>query len=211
MNLKAKKNFLLVICMGLILGTGGCLNLPKRNLESYKFYHLRVLNFPIKLEQKIPQVSWQLTVEEPSSAVRLDTDLVIVDDGYTEVTHIKNIRWIDRLPLLVQQLLLDLFEKSGKIKGVGSPVEGLDSKYILLTDIKSFELTLNPSCVKIRLAVKLMRIKDREVIAAKIFEETFPTLDESLLEVMKTFTQGINQLGQEIVFWTLMQPMYVEK
>ena len=208
MNLKFKRNTLFIICMTLILGGGGCLNLPKRNIESPKLYHLRALDIPLKVEQSIPEVSWQLTVEEPSSDVRLDTDLVIVDGNYMEVTHVQNIRWVDRLPLLVQQLLLDLFEKSGKIRGVGSPVEGLDSKYILLTDLKSFELTLTPPCVKIRLAVKLMRVKDREIIGANIFETSIPISDESLKNVMEAFSQGINQLGQEIVFWTLTQPKH---
>ncbi len=195
------KVFFILGCLSCLLA--GCINLPKEG-EKNKIFYLKASSFSEEEKQILPTVTWQLTIEDPTSDIRLNTDRFVVQQSYAELTYVAGARWVDRLPNLVQQVLVDLFENSGKIQGVGLPIDGLEADYVLLVDVRDFELIVGPTQeVKICLFVKIMRLKDREIVAGRSFEKTIAVSKESLTEVVQAFLQGMNQVGKEIVTWTL--------
>lgn len=181
----------------------GCVNLPKDN-DKNKIFYLRADSFSEVEKQNLPTVNWQLTIEDPTADIRLNTERLVVQQSYAELTYIAGARWVDRLPNLVQQVLVDLFENSGRIQGVGLPIDGLEADYVLLVDVRDFELIVGSSQeIKICLFAKIMRLKDREIVAGRSFEKTIAVSKESLKEVVQAFLQGMNQVGKEIVAWAL--------
>lgn len=195
---------LLIGCLSLSLSA--CINLPK-NTERYKLFYLKSLPFTQEEKNALPAVEWQLTIEEPSCDGRLNTDKIVVQEFSAQLTHIAGALWVDRLPHLVQQLLLNLFENSSKIEGVGLPIEGLDADYVLLTDIRDFELVVsNKKEIRIRLFAKLMRLRDREVIGARTFEKAIPLKENNIEEVIQSFLEAMNSVGKELVSWCLHNP-----
>jgi len=50
-----------------------------------------------------------------------------------------NSQWTDRVPLLLQSLLVEAFEKSGRIAAVGRETAGIRADYVLETEIRDFE------------------------------------------------------------------------
>ena len=185
-NIFRRASTLALGCLSLLI-MSGCLSLPK-NSEKYKLFYLKTLPFSEKERASLHPVKWQLILEDPSCDGRLNTDRIVVQSSSAEITHISGARWVDRLPNLIQQLLLNLFENSGQIKGVGTSLDGLDADYVLLIDIRDFELMVRESKeVRIRIFAKMMRLKDREIVGAKTFESIVPITQDSFKEVIDAF------------------------
>src|SRR5712671_4897686 len=68
---------------------------------------------------ELPQVGWQLVVEEPSAAKGIDTDRIAIAPTPLEVKYFPNARWADRAPKMVQTLMIQSFENTKKIVSVG--------------------------------------------------------------------------------------------
>jgi len=192
-------------CFCLLLFSG-CINLPK-NSEKHKLFYLKMLPFSQEEQKALRPVKWQLIIEDPSCDGRLNTDRIIVQESSAEITHIAGARWVDRLPNLIEQLLLNLFENSEKIKGVGPSLDGLDADYVLLVDIRDFELLVQETKkVRVRLFAKIMRLRDREIVGAETFEDIIPIEQNSSKEVIEAFLVAANNVGKKIVIWSLEAP-----
>ena len=198
-----KKKHRWMFLLGLILSQGSCINIPSGKNDASHLFYLETQKSASKTWEGIPKVSWQLFIEEPETDARLDTDRVIINKGNGEVTHAHGIRWVERLPLLILQLLFDLFDQSQKIKGVGSALDSIDADYILLIDVKTFEFMPCSKEVRIRLNAKLMDAQNREIVGGKTFQREISVLDESMDHVMSAFIQSINEVGRDLVRWTL--------
>ncbi len=210
--LLTKKNFFFKTLTGFLgcfflLMLSGCMNLPKSS-ERYKLFYLKAQPFSGEECATLRPVKWQLIIEDPSCDGRLNTDRIIVQAPSAEITHVAGARWVDRLPTLIEQLLLNLFEDSGQIKGVGSSLDGLDADYVLLIDIRDFELKVNTHKeICVRIFAKIMRLKDREIIGAKTFKRTILLPQDSLKDVIEAFLSAANAVGKEIVIWSLEAPL----
>lgn len=210
--LLTKKNLFFKILPGFLgcfflLMLSGCMSLPKSS-EKYKLFYLKAQPFSEKERAALRPVKWQLIIEDPSCDGRLNTDRIIVQAPSAEITHVAGARWVDRLPTLIEQLLLNLFEDSGQIKGVGNSLDGLDADYVLLIDIRDFELKVqNTKEVCVRIFAKIMRLKDREIIGAKTFKRTILIPQDSFKDVIEAFLSAVNTVGKEIVIWSLETPL----
>lgn len=190
--------------IGIILS--GCISLPTGKNDGVRIFYLP--SSPLKQSDlnQIRSVPWQLTIEEPTASERLDSDHLVVDMGGGEVSHVKDIRWVERLPVLLHQLVLDIFEESGKLGGVGDSVKGLDAQYILLLDFGNFEFVVAQKEVKIRVKAKLMNTREREVVAAQTFTRILKTPSESSQEVTEALIKGMNEIAADLLKWTLETP-----
>lgn len=187
----------------IIISVSGCVNLPEIRKPPMTLYYLEVLPLTeFRAQNPRKRLNWQLTIEEPCADTRFDSDYVIVDSGESKVNYVKDIRWVTRLPLLVQEVFITLFEQSSVVKGVGDPSEGIDSDYILLTDIKSFQLKVGskPS-TSIQIYGRLMRASDRELLAAKLFSVDIPVASETPKDVMAGFVMSINEVTRSMIDW----------
>jgi cholesterol transport system auxiliary component len=62
-----------------------------------------------------PAVGWQLVVGTPVAADSLDRERIALERAPNVMDYYANAQWPDRLALVVQTLLVEAFEKSGKI------------------------------------------------------------------------------------------------
>ena len=66
-------------------------------------------------------------------------NLALKDETGAQVVGPEGV-WGDKLPRIVQSKLVEAFENSGKLGGVGMPGQGLAIDYQIVTDIRSFEI-----------------------------------------------------------------------
>ena len=78
-------------------------------------------------------------IEEPVAAGGLDTDAIAIYPSPTEVKYYAGARWTERAPKMIQTLLVESFENSGKITAVGRQAIGLYSDYNLKTELREFQ------------------------------------------------------------------------
>ena len=146
----------------------------------------------------------QILVPEPTALKSLDSEQVVVRVSPSEIRYLANSQWGDRLPRIVQSKLVQAFENSGKLGGVGKPGQGLAIDYQIVTDIRAFEVNASsPKAATVEISVKILNDRNGSVRAQNVFRATVPVSGED----NATFISGINRafakVGADIVDWTL--------
>jgi cholesterol transport system auxiliary component len=187
------------------LALAGC-SLP--NLGSGPPPDLYVLSPKSTFPEDVPQVAWQLVVEEPSTAKGIDTDRIAIAPHPLEVKYFGGARWADRAPRMVQQLLIQSFENSKKIVSVGRQSIGLRSDFVLKTELREFQAEKTKeggTVVRVRLNLKLVRPALGQIIASQSFESVKPAASESIPDIVQSFDDAVGAVLKRSVTWTLKE------
>ena len=83
------------------------------------------------------QIDAQITVSPPVVSDVLDTKRIALKRGQT-MDYYANSAWTDQTPDLLQGLLVEALEQSGKAKAVGRVSSGVRPDYILVTEVHDF-------------------------------------------------------------------------
>ena len=156
----------------------------------------------------IPTVDWQLVIQVPIAPASLDTNRIALRRSPTTVEYFKGVSWIDRAPRLIQTLLVESFENSGKIVAVGREAVGLRADYVLKPDMREFQVeygTENPQ-VRVRLNLKLVKMPERAIIASTTFEHTAPASGLGMHEIVIAFDSALGKVLKQVIEWTLVTP-----
>lgn len=146
----------------------------------------------------------QILVPEPTAVKMLDSDQVVVRVSPSEVQYLANSRWGDRLPRLVQSKLVEAFENSGKLGGVGKPGQGLAIDYQVVTDIRSFEVTTEgPRIATVEISAKLLNDRNGTVKAQSVFKASVPVAGAENRRFIEALDKAFAKVGAEIVDWSL--------
>lgn len=154
----------------------------------------------------IPTVTWQLVVEEPSTARGIDTDRIAIAPSALEVKYLGGARWADRAPRMVQQLLIQSFENTKKIVSVGRQSIGLRSDFVLKVELREFQAEKTPeggTVVRVRLNLKLVRPALGQIIASQSFESVKPAASENVPDIVQSFDDAVGAVLKRSVTWTL--------
>lgn len=156
----------------------------------------------------LPRADWQLVVEEPFAAGGLDTHKIAIYTNPYEVKYYAEARWAERAPRMVQTLLVESFENTGKIVSVGRHSVGLRSDFNLKGELREFQAELKEGSglpdANVSLQVKLVAQPRQQIIAAATFSQRVKAKDASLLAVVAAFDAALGYVLRETVQWTLM-------
>jgi len=159
-----------------------------------------------KFTEPLAPVSWQLVIDEPTASTSLDTDRILVRPGNAEIKYFAGARWSERAPRLIQSQLLQAFDKSGAIVGVGRQSIGLRSDYELSGELTSFDTVYSgASTPTITVAVnfKIVRKPDEVIVASRSFSKEERAGAPSLSAITKSFDDVLSDIVNEAVPWTL--------
>ncbi|WJH40135.1 ABC-type transport auxiliary lipoprotein family protein [Aliirhizobium terrae] len=146
----------------------------------------------------------QILVPEPTAVKMLDSEQVVVRVSPSEVQYLANSRWGDRLPRLVQSKLVEAFENSGRLGGVGKPGQGLAIDYQVVTDIRSFEVTTDGTRVAtVEISAKILNDRNGTVRASSVFKATSPVSGSANSAFVEALDRAFAKVGAEIVDWSL--------
>jgi cholesterol transport system auxiliary component len=167
---------------------------------------LYVLSPKSTFSEDIPNVTWQLVVEEPSTAKGIDTDRIAIAPSALEVKYFGGSRWADRAPRMVQQLLIQSFENTKKIVSVGRQSIGLRSDFVLKTELREFQAEKTPeggTVVRVRVNLKLVRPSLGQIVASESFESVKPANSENVPDIVQSFDDAVGAVLKRAVAWTL--------
>lgn len=146
----------------------------------------------------------QILVPEPTAVKMLDSDQVVVRVSASEVQYLANSRWGDRLPRLVQSKLVEAFENSGRLGGVGKPGQGLAIDYQVVTDIRSFEVTTGGArFATVEISAKLLNDRNGSVRAQSVFKSSVPVSGTENRRFIEALDKAFAKVGGDIVDWAL--------
>lgn len=146
----------------------------------------------------------QILIPEPTALKALDSDQVVVRLSGSEIQYLAKSQWSDRLPKMVQAKLVQTFENTGKVGGVGKPGEGLAIDYQVITDIRSFEISTEGTDMGVvEIFAKIVNDRSGEVVTQKVFRATVPTHGAGNPAFINALNAAFAEVSAEIVSWTL--------
>jgi cholesterol transport system auxiliary component len=154
----------------------------------------------------LPRAEWQLAVELPVAAGGLDSSRIALQRTPVTLDYFARAAWTDTAPRMVQTLLIESFENSGKIVGVSRDSAALRPDYLLKVDLREFQAELfepGPPVVHVRLAVRLVRLPERAIVAGFSADEKLRAASGDLNAIAATFDDALGRAMRRIVDWTL--------
>lgn len=163
----------------------------------------------------LPEADWQLLVEETTSPAALDTPRIAVSYSPIEIDYFARANWTDRAPEMVQRLIVESFENSGRIVAVGSDAVGLRTNILLKTELRAFQaeyeggqkgdVSGKPPSVHIRINAKLVRMPQRVIVASRTFAAAIPAAENAMPAIVRAFDRALDDTLEGIVVWTLTE------
>jgi cholesterol transport system auxiliary component len=181
---------------------GGCSTLTGAPPSLY------VLQPKTTYDTNLPKVGYQLVIQTPDAPQSLDVSRIALARSPTTIDYFANSAWTDRAPVMVQDLLVESFENTGKIVSVGRDTTGLRADYVLLTDLRDFEAryyqgTDKPPQVRVRITAKLIKMPEREIIGGLDAVKVSDAEKNDIDSIVAAFGEATGNTMKMIVQWTL--------
>jgi cholesterol transport system auxiliary component len=192
-----RKAGLIRACAAIVLVTALSACASKASNDTYSLSSSPAIEGP-------SSTSKQILVPEPTALKALDSDQVVIRLSGAEIQYLAKSQWSDRLPKMVQAKLVQAFENTGKIGGVGKPGEGLAIDYQVITEIRSFEISTEGADVAVvEIFAKILNDRNGTVGAQKAFRATMPVRGSGASAFVAALDGAFAQVAGEIVSWTL--------
>lgn len=160
-------------------------------------------------DEDTPKVDWQLVVEEPTAAKGIDTDRIAIAMSTLELKYLGGVRWADRAPRMVQELLIQSFENSKRIVSVGRQSLGLRSDFVLKTELREFQAEKaadgKGTKVRVRMNLKLVRPVQGHIVASETIERVVDVPSDGVSVITPAFDQALGKVLKQAVSWTLKE------
>ncbi|WP_137131266.1 ABC-type transport auxiliary lipoprotein family protein [Rhizobium sp. FY34] len=146
----------------------------------------------------------QILVPEPTALKSLNSEQVLVRVSPSEIQYLSDSQWSDRLPRMVQSKLVEAFENTGKLGGVGQPGQGLAIDYQVVADIRAFEIdTSGAKAANVEISVKILNDRNGSVRGQRVFSARVPVSGEDNAQFVTAINRAFAKVGGEIVDWTI--------
>ena len=145
----------------------------------------------------------QLLIADPSALKALASEQILVRVSGSEVQYLSKSQWSDKLTRVVQSKLVEAFEDTGRLGGVGKPGQGLAIDYQLISDVRAFEIaTGGGDRGVVEISAKLLNDRNGSV---KAFRAEAPSRGSGSSAYVAALDQAFGRVTGEIVAWTLQQ------
>lgn len=159
-------------------------------------------------EESLPATDATLAVEVPSATAGLNTGRIALRPTPTTLEYYAGASWIDVVPIMVQNLLIESLDNTGRVDVLGREVVGVRADYALLTHVREFQAEYEgdgPPDVRVRLQVRLVRLPRRISVAATSEEAVVPAESTSLADIVTAFDRAFGDVTKDVVGWTVEQ------
>ncbi len=166
-------------------------------------------------DPKLPTIPWQLVLEQTSANASLNTTKIALQREANQMEYYANAGWVDKAPIMVQTLLVESFENTGKIVAVGRETIGLRSDFILKTELREFQTLYfgDKPTVRVVINAKIVQMPRRTIIGSQSFEANIPASSDQLDAIIAAFDEGLGKVTKKLVEWTLFNadPLYKKR
>jgi cholesterol transport system auxiliary component len=156
----------------------------------------------------LPTVDSRLSVEVPTATAGLNSARIALRPTPTTLEYYAGASWIDVVPIMVQNLVLESLDNTGKIDVLGREVVGVRADLALLLHVREFQAEYEgagPPEVRVRLQARLIRLPRRTSLAAISEEFVVRAADTSVPAIVMAFDEAFGKALKRIVEWTLKE------
>ncbi|WP_377194160.1 ABC-type transport auxiliary lipoprotein family protein [Ruegeria meonggei] len=199
---------LLLVALSLV-SLGGCTGLDTLRQAS-KPNDLYLLTPKSTFSSSLPRVQKQIVVQEPTATAAVNTDQIAIQPTPLQVQYLPRARWVDRAPLIVQALLVESYENSGKVAAVGRSTVGLRADYVIVPDLREFQGLVVSDVentktirVEVRMNIKIIDEFDDKIIASDSFREYIVSASDQTPDLVKAFDEALGKTMRDAVEWSV--------
>lgn len=146
----------------------------------------------------------QILITEPTALKALDSEQIVIRPSPSAIEYLAKSQWSDRLPKIVQDKLVQAFENSGRVGGVGRPGDGLAIDYKIITAIRAFEIEAQGGeRAIVELSVNVLNDRNGVVQASRVFSATSPVTGSGNAAYVQALDRAFETVVQDLVVWTL--------
>jgi cholesterol transport system auxiliary component len=155
----------------------------------------------------LPRAEWQLLVDVPFAPAEIDNDRVVLQHTPYTVDRFANAAWPDRAPIMVQSLLVESFESTGKITAIARESAGLRADYVLKPELRKFTAVYDrpeaPPIASVILNVRLVKMPERTIIAQTTFDHRHRAERNDMPAIVEAFDEALGKVLKRTIEWTL--------
>jgi cholesterol transport system auxiliary component len=190
------------LALGAALALAGCASLfvpaPRR---------LYRLTAPRDFSPALPHSTAALAIERPQAPAGIDASRIALARSPLTLDYYADAEWTDRVPDLIQDLLLDAFENSGALTAVDRGSVGLRAGFVLGTEIRHFEAVYGGDGqlpqVWVEMFVRLVAARGRAIAGQSRFEQRVAASANDVPAVVAAFDAATTTVLRDIVVWTV--------
>lgn len=184
----------------IVAGCGSLIELPNSG-PAPSLYNLT----PAKISGVADTGTNQLLIAEPTAGGGLDSNRIARRPSRTELQFFAGARWSERLPRMVEGLLLEALEDGGAKVSTTRDAAGVPANYRIQVEIRDFQAeyfdgALVPD-IRVRLNVRVVRLGPLQIVATKIFEARVPSSGAKLPAIIDSFNQASREVIAESTAW----------
>lgn len=150
-------------------------------------------------------IDWPLAIEEPVPTGGLGTDRIAVRPSPLELRYFAKVRWAERVPRMVQTLLIQSFQDSGTFPAVTRQPIGLHRGHSLRTELRAFEVEKfakgQAPLVHIAITGQLVALPREEIVATKTWEARRVARGSEMVAVVGAFDEAMDAVVAEMLAW----------
>jgi cholesterol transport system auxiliary component len=156
----------------------------------------------------LPTVASRLQVEVPTATAGLNTARIALRPTPTTLDYYAGGNWIDVVPVMTQNLLIESFDNADRVDVLGREVVGVRADHALLTHIREFQAEYfqdGPPAIRVRFQARLVQLPRRTSLASTSFQEVVSARDGSLEGIVQAFDEAFGRVTKRLVEWTLRE------
>jgi cholesterol transport system auxiliary component len=157
------------------------------------------------------KVNWSLSIQLPDTSAGLDSERIVIRRPPAGMDFYADAAWPDRLPVLVQGVLLEAFESGGRIGAVARDSDAAHADYYLATDLRDFEARYDepdgvPTAV-VRIGARMIVARTRDIAGYTESSREARASQNSVEAAIEALATALSGVLGEIVPWALDMPL----
>ncbi len=145
----------------------------------------------------------QLLITEPSALKILDGQNIVLEPQEGVIEFLSGAQWADRLPMVIQARLVETYQRSNRVGGVGRPGDGLAIDYRIMVDIRKFSIAGGGNMAIAELNVRVLNDRNGVVRATRTFVATSQVTSKTNDGYVAALDRAFDQAALEILDWSI--------
>lgn len=185
-----------VFAVALLLG--GCKSLLPQGAPPAKTF---TLNAPSIQSHAANRTLPSVKILLPQAAPGLETERVALRTGNNRIEYYQDIRWADVSNALIQSLLVESFDNSGKFQSVSNDLLDIESHYNVLVEMRDFQIEHknDKPYANIRFVTKLIRNSPKAVVLTRTYSAQEFAEGSDLKSIMAAFDTAYQKVARTMV------------
>ncbi|MEX3009459.1 ABC-type transport auxiliary lipoprotein family protein [Hoeflea sp. TYP-13] len=146
----------------------------------------------------------QIVVTDPAALKSLDGTNIVIRTSPSSIQYLAKSQWNDNLPEIIQEKLIEAFEDSDRLGGVGQPGDGIAVDYLISPTIRAFEIiTGGGDTAVVEISVRIINDRNGVVRAQRVFQATAPVIGSDNEAFISALDRANGKVMNDIVAWVL--------